>query len=403
MNDLHNRFRELDRLDAPDLRERLGSSGPSIPFDDISERPPRRTKVAIIVVALALSVAATGLVIRSFHSGTVLAPATPAPSTLQANGDIWAYVGGGDGPSTIYRVDPGTGSKSILWADNTDSGATAEQINRQAIGSDYSFSPDGSQVAFSSYGYDAGGATYGTELFVMNADGTNIQQLTHDHAVDGFPAWSADGKFIVFASYRGSGYIPGCLGLSICLPHLYLIDASGGTPTQLTDGPLGETAPSWSPDGSKLVFVGVGADGSGKLEIMNADGSGRAQISSGSNALILSPAWSPDGQRILFLKAERGQRFHLWTIAPDGSAGRDLLDTNTDTDSGRPVWSPDGTAIAYAELIDGETQLWVTDTGGEQPHRLTSWPHYGGAPIAWQPVPLSAQPSTSPQASASGP
>ncbi len=349
-------------------------------------RPPsRRTKVVVIMTAFVLTIVATGLVVFAFRSATPTAPATPAP--LRTNGDIWAFVGGGDGGSAVYRVDPRSGAPSVLWSDDRGwPGAPPDRVKPSAVSMDYDFSPDGSRVVFSSYGYDGDRRPYGTELFVMDADGTNIHQLTHDHAVNGFPAWSPDGSSIVFASYRGSGYVPGCLGLSICLPDLYAIDANGGQPRQLTNDPLGETAPRWSPDGSRLVFVSVTPEGNGSLEIMNVDGGQRTPITSDPDVALLFPEWSPDGQRILFLRAAQGERFHLWTVFPDGSDQRDLLDTRADTTFGRPLWSPDGGHIAYGRLVGGEAELWLVDPDGTNDHRLATWPRYGGAPVAWQPI-----------------
>ena len=389
-DDLKERFRALDSMAFPH------QEGPPDVHGSHAARPSAWSKIAVIVTALALSTAATGFIVVAFRSTSEQPPAL-STSELKANGDIWAFVGGGDAGSAIYRVDPRTGSSSVLWSDRGWTDVPPSRVNPSAVSQDYSFSPDGSRVVFSSYWSEGEGRAFGTELFVMNADGTNIEQLTYDRAVNGFPAWSPDGDSIVFASYRGSGYIPGCLGSSICLPDLYVIDTGGGNPRQVTDDPGGETAPSWSPDGSRLVFVSVQPDGSEALEVMNADGTDQTRISPDRVHFVTFPDWSPDGRRIVYLQAEQGERFHLWTISPDGSDGRDLLDTNADTDFGRPMWSPDGEQITYSRLSASGSELWLTDSNGDNVHRLATWPRYGGAPIAWQPV--ASAPSVSPDPS----
>lgn len=364
------------------------------PFRRRIRRPDRsaepRSRLAAGIVAFIVAVAALGLVTVAFdgkrgpHS-PVSPPATTA--AVHTNGDIWAAIGGGEGGVAISRVDPMSGHTSIMWTDGrwpVATGTSSGRVNEAAIGSGYAFSPDGSKVVFSAYGYDPAGKVYGTELFTMDADGANVQQLTHDHAVDGKPAWAPDGRSIIYASYRGANFVPGCLGLSSCLPDLYVIDASGATPTQLTNDAVGETQPSWSPDGSRVTFVSVGPDGTGSIETMNADGTGRMTIASGAGTFFSHPRWSPRGDLIAFLRQDKNQTYHLWTVAPDGSDPHDLLDTGADSDYGPIVWSPDATEIAFPKVIGGEPQVWLADPTGSR-HQLATWPHYGISPIAWQP------------------
>lgn len=387
-----------------DLIERIRTDLGRLPVRDLPSPVPamgrgrRRRRAAFVRTGfLALLLAVAVIVPLVQLSGLRGQGPSPAPATRipepKANGDIWAEVGGGEGGTAIEHVDPVTGHSAILWTDDrwpSATGSPAGHVNQAAVGGGYSFSPDGSQVVFSGYGYDASGKVYGQELFVMNANGTNILQITHDLAVDGFPAWSPDGRSIVYASYRGSNFrgsnfVPGCLGLPDCPSDLYLIDANGGTPTQLTDDVVGETQPSWSPDGSRITFVTVRADGTGTLEVMNADGSGRTPITSGSGSFLSFPRWSPGAGLIAFLREDQGQTMHLWTVAPDGSAPHDLLDTQADSDFGPLVWSPDATQIAFAKLIAGKSQVWLTNLAGND-RQLATNPQYAISPIAWQPA-----------------
>ena len=277
-----------------------------------------------------------------------------------------------------------------MW---TDSRGTFGDIPvaPRLIADDYAFSPDGSRVVFSAQVAEGSGEVP-RELFVMNADGTGLRQLTNDGAYAGFPAWSPDGDTIVYASYRGNEYIPGCLGFSICSTDLYLIDAGVGTPSPLAEGDASETTPTWSPDGSRIAFSEVSDGWAGTIVTVRADGSHRVVLRSAGE--VSFPSWSPDGTQIAFLRSQGGTN-HLWTMSPDGSDERHLVDTRTDTNFGRPVWSPEGDHIAFARPYAGVVSLWIIDPAAEHsPERIAGWPGFDGSPIAWRPILADAAPKT---------
>ncbi len=111
------------------------------------------------------------------------------------------------------------------------------------------FSPDGRRIAFrrtleeAGFLWDLTTGTRNSEVFVMNADGSNPVNVSKSAAYDGWPAWSPDGSTIVFTSNRAG---PANIG------QLYAVDVEGGNLRKLTDGPGSFVQPSWSRDGKRI-------------------------------------------------------------------------------------------------------------------------------------------------------
>ncbi len=140
---------------------------------------------------------------------------------------------------------------------------------------------------------------------------------------------------------------------------IYAVDADGSGLVQLTDSPVGDFDPSWSPDGRRIAFRHED-EMSGQIYVMKADGSRKRNLTR-RRGLDYSPAWSPDGRSIAFgsVRAARGT---IWIMRPDGSDRRQLSRVHGEY----PAWSPDGTKIAFDHITSGSNNwdIWVMNADG---------------------------------------
>ena len=177
-------------------------------------------------------------------------------------------------------------------------------------------SPDGEKIAFQSR------RDLNWEIYVMNADGSDVRRLTRDGAVDSFPQWSPDGKRILFG--RDAGRRSG----------LYTMRPDGTDVRRLTRGK--DLTPAWSPDGRSIAFHRAPPDdGDGTLWVVDSDGSQERRLEEGF--LGVAPQWSPDGERIAFY-ARNGHEY-VYTVDADGGDRRRIAEGRD------PRWLPDDTLI----------------------------------------------------------
>ncbi len=232
-----------------------------------------------------------------------------------------------------------------------------------------SWSPDGEKIAFTSH------RDGDYEIYVMNADGSDPRRLTFSPGMDDFPAWSPDGSQIVFTSARTGNN------------EILIMNADGTYQTRLTTamktGELyysSDHTPAWSPDGRYIVFVstrdgdGPHADASFRhLYVMRADGTEQIRLTSRKTDDAW-PSWSPDGLRIAYVSG--GQ---LCQLNFKGS-WQACLRTEVQVD-GRLAWSPDGQQIIFGSYVDNaHGNLYVINADGSGLRQLTDSPGQNGGP-----------------------
>jgi TolB protein len=199
-------------------------------------------------------------------------------------------------------------------------------------GSSATWSPDGKKIAFHAsasgtgrpINFLPGAATTDSDIFVLDVDASlrknaRPKNITNNQsAIDDDPDWAPRGNQIIFTSHAVTD-----IADNHSTAEIYLIDADGnGKPTRLTNNAEEERAPSWSPDGKRVVFSCRRGGPDFEICVMNADGTGQVQLT--NNAIgDLTPSWSPDGKQIVFHRRV-GNQFQLILINADGTGEKQL-------------------------------------------------------------------------------
>ena len=200
---------------------------------------------------------------------------------------------------TVYFVSKEKGTFDI-YSMALDGGDVERLTN--GIGSLYApeLSPDGKRIVF---------ANHGNGIWIMRADGNNPHPITFKDDID--PTWSPDGSKIAFASSRRGDR------------QLFMMDANGDNVEQLTDLKDMGGRSTWSPDSTKIAFY-RGAQGDRNIYIVDVSTKEVTRLTSGGDNL--GPSWSPDGNWIAFTSFRDGNN-EIYIVHPDGSGLRRLTDS----------------------------------------------------------------------------
>ena len=195
------------------------------------------------------------------------------------------------------------------------------------------------------------------EPFVINVDGTGFARLDAGTArSDEFthPAWSPDGSKI---ACHGRSTLN---GMTYC-DDVFVMNPDGSETTSLTqsDCSFSDDRPSWSPDGTRVVFGAVHSGPDVTLsvrtvDIIDANGESRIHLTDGSD-----PAWSPDGSKIAYLLGD-----DIWSIDVDGGTPQNLTNS-PDIPKRSPAWTPTGEQISF--YSNGAIYEMNTDGMGLRP------------------------------------
>ena len=319
---------------------------------------------------------------------TGTAPPVLATSTIQPTAQITATpgntavavattLGGGTGQVVFASTRSGIPQLYLVNADGTD----LTQLTIMDKGAcQPSWSPDGLQLVFISPCVGRGDlfeTIYNeSSLYIINSDGTGLKQLTPAPGSDFEPAWSPDGEQIAFTSVRGG------------FRQIYSLDVESLEVTLLTNttSAIESSQPAWSPDGSKIAYT-VKRVGVYQIWAMNEDGQEAVQLThSGQELWDYLPSWSPDG-RTVFFNQRRPGAFRPWLMQVDyEDLSQDPRRMNFVTPIEDVSFSPDGYWIAF-EGMDGEgnREIYFITIAGSGRTRLTNDPKIDFDP-AWRPI-----------------
>jgi Tol biopolymer transport system component/predicted Ser/Thr protein kinase len=267
---------------------------------------------------------------------------------LFTNGLAWTR----DGRSIVY------GANSQLWRVRSDGSTPPERVELAAAAILPSAARSRDRLAFV-----RGMGDFDIYRFQPGGSSTPLVESTFR---EGHPQYSPDGRRIAFESSRPSG-----------TSEIWLSDADGRNPTQLTRGPgRHQGTPGWSPDGRSVVFDSYAEDGHADLWTIGVDGSGLRQITR-DPADDVVPIWSRDG-RFVYFTSNRTGRFEVWRAPAEGGA-EERVSRGGGT---LPFESSDGKTLYYQRTVGDSPLVGVPTAGGEERAVLpcvVSW-GYAGAP-----------------------
>jgi len=261
----------------------------------------------------------------------------------------------GSNGKIVYTVDMGSPDFTTdIWVMNADGTNQTNLTNTPAISERGPiWSPDSTRIA-----YVVSDNVF-SSVWVMNADGTGQARVSTSAGDEFGPTWSADGTKIALVRV-----VP---GISITSQFdIFVVALDGSSDVNITNSDFDELEPAWSPDGTKIAFAGAREGGvfvTWQIVTVNPDGTGEADL------IVMehenrSPAWSPDSTMITFMAQFNNPccgTWQIWAMNKDGS-GQTNLSNDTTVDDMWPSWSPDGTLITFSSTRNstccGETNIF---------------------------------------------
>lgn len=214
------------------------------------------------------------------------------------------------------------------------------------------------QIAF------ATNRTGAVEIWMMNIDGTGLEQISDIPEGACQPRWSPDGSSIIFVS-PCERQLPSYPGAS-----LFIINADGSGLAPFPSVPGGDYDPSWSPDGTQFAFTSLRNGGVPGIYIMSRDGITVKSLVEDETRAIYQPAWSPDGKKIAYVNSDN----RIWVMDVNGEHRHALTIGGGDYRLSGPAWSPDGSVVIY-------NRSPISDTTGTTLLMAVPYSETGAVPV----------------------
>ena len=263
-----------------------------------------------------------------------------------------------------------------IWVMDAD-GENEKQLTFGELYGDPAWSPDGRQMAFCHRTEDIH-----WDIYIMSADGSDVEQITDTPEDDCHPTWSPDGRQITFDKAVWEEKPDGKWILKSAV--ICVMNVDGTDVREITESPPFSQFPVWSPDSGKIAF-----ERNNQVWIMDVDGENQKMINDRGSM----PAWSPDGKMIAFNSPVWGGSSFICVMDADG-ANVEILTAPGPSNEWHAGWSPDGMKIVFCGDNDGSwiEDIYIMEADGSNVQQLTNtpvdelWPDWAGFPYAVEPA-----------------
>lgn len=241
------------------------------------------------------------------------------------------------------------------------------------------WSPDGKSLVYAMQG----------SLWVQQNGTSSARQLTAGPGYDHQPDWSPDGRSIVFARYLDDAV------------ELHLLDIASGGVSRLTDGGAVNVEPRWSPDGSRIAWVSTLSNGRFRIHtgsIRDGKLTGKPIVAERRSAIPryyyseydheLSPTWSPDGTELIYVSNPESAygTGGLWRLRLDSETAAVSVRREETSWEARPDWSRDGKRVIWSSYEGRQWhQLWITTSAGGGDPLALSYGEFDVTSARWSP------------------
>ncbi len=192
------------------------------------------------------------------------------------------------------------------------------------------------------------------EIYLADADGGGLRQLTRDNAISISPQWGPGGRQLVYTSYL-KGF-----------PDLYLVELATGARRRIASYSGLNTGGAISPDGGMIAMI-LSKDGNPELYVRDVNGGALTRLTQTARSAEASPSWSPDGRQIVYVSDQSGTP-QLYVISRSGGSPRRI--TSRGSQNVSPDWGRNN-LIAYASLFGGRWNISVLDPVSLEAKQLT--------------------------------
>jgi TolB protein len=255
----------------------------------------------------------------------------------------------------IAFVSSRSGTKEI-WVMDYDGERQQQLTNQRTIAVTPRWSPDASRIAYTCFAEPKAPPTAQICMYSMEL-GRKIA-FAHFPGTNASPSWSPDGTKLLFMSSAAGP------------PNIYMADTTGGGLKRITTSAGPDAQPVWNPKTGRQVAFVSGRGGLPQLYVMNADGTNSEKVDLPDMGYVVDPDWSPNGQLLAFSWRRPDGNFDIYAM---DIATRQLVQLTRDAGRNeKPSWAPDGRHLVFQSARTGKWQIWTMLADGTGARQLTT-------------------------------